>query len=81
MPRHGVAEPCRDLSGRRGHVLGSESLGDERSVVRAEVPQIEITRYAIDLRSATHGSGSFTRTFARYQPMPDNLAAKFKTKE
>ena len=81
VPDDLVGTVMSDLSGRRGHVLGSESLGDERSVVRAEVPQIEITRYAIDLRSATHGSGSFTRTFARYQPMPDNLAAKFKTKE
>ena len=47
-------------------------------VVRAEVPQLEITRYAVDLRSSTHGSGTFTRRFARYQPMPDNLAAKLK---
>jgi elongation factor G len=81
VPDDLVGTVMSDLSGRRGHVLGSEALGDERSVVRAEVPQIEITRYAIDLRSSTHGSGSFTRTFARYQPMPDNLAAKFKTKD
>ena len=31
-------------------------------VVRAEVPQIEITRYAIDLRSFTHGAATFTRS-------------------
>jgi elongation factor G len=81
VPDDLVGTVMSDLSGRRGHVLGSEALGDERTVVRAEVPQVEITRYAIDLRSSTHGSGSFTRRFACYQPMPDNLAAKFKEKD
>ncbi len=67
-----------DLSGRRGRVLGSEPAGDERTVIRAEVPQIEISRYAIDLRAFSHGSATFTRSFARYEPMPDNIAQKFK---
>ncbi len=39
-----------------------------RTVVRAEVPEVELTRYAIDLRSLSHGAGSFTRTFSRYEP-------------
>jgi elongation factor G len=42
--------------------------------VRAEVPQVEISRYSIDLRGFTHGSASFTRSFARYEPMPDDVA-------
>ncbi len=65
-----------DLSGRRGRVLGSEPVGDDRTLVRAEVPQVEIGRYAIDLRSFSHGAASFTRSFARYEPMPENVAAK-----
>ncbi|GAA1909646.1 elongation factor G [Nocardioides marmoribigeumensis] len=81
VPDELVGTVMSDLSSRRGHVLGSESVGEERSVVHAEVPQLEITRYAVDLRSSTHGTGSFTRTFARYQPMPDNLARKFKTQD
>jgi elongation factor G len=32
------------------------------------VPATELVRYAIDLRSATHGTGTFTRTFASYEP-------------
>jgi elongation factor G len=44
--------------------------------VRAEVPQVEISRYATDLRASSHGAASFTRRFARYEPMPDNVAAK-----
>jgi elongation factor G len=45
-------------------------------VVKAEVPQVEITRYAIDLRSLSHGTGTFTRQPLRYEPMPHQLAAK-----
>jgi len=78
VPDDLVGTVMGDLSSRRGRVLGSEPAGDERTVVHAEVPQIEIGRYAVDLRSFSHGAASFTRTFVRYEPMPDNVAAKLK---
>jgi elongation factor G len=65
-----------DLSGRRGRVVGTEPVGTGRTLVRAEVPQIEITRYPIDLRSLSHGTGTFTRHHLRYEPMPTQLSAK-----
>ncbi len=65
-----------DLSGRRGRVLGTEPVGQGRTLVKAEVPQIEITRYAVDLRSMAHGNGTFNREFVRYEPMPAQLASK-----
>ena len=46
-----VGTVMSDLSGRRGRVLGSEPAGDDRTLVRAEVPQVEIGRYSIDLRA------------------------------
>ncbi|HZJ04134.1 MAG TPA: elongation factor G-like protein EF-G2 [Nocardioidaceae bacterium] len=76
VPDDLVGTTMSDLSARRGKVLGSEPAGAERTVVRAEVPQIEISRYAIDLRSFSHGSASFTRAFARYEPMPDNVGGR-----
>ena len=76
VPDDLVGTVMSDLSGRRGRVLGSEPVGDDRTLVRAEVPQVEITRYSIDLRAFSHGAASFTRSFARYEPMPDNVAAK-----
>jgi elongation factor G len=79
VPDDLVGTVMSDLSGRRGRVLGSEPVGDDRTMVRAEVPQVEISRYAIDLRSSSHGSASFTRTFARYEAMPDNVAQKLAT--
>ena len=78
VPEDLVGTVMSDLSGRRGHVLGTEPLGDGRCVVRAEVPQLELVRYAVELRSQTHASGSFTRTFARHPPMPESLAARFR---
>ena len=78
VPDDLVGTVMSDLSGRRGRVLGSEPVGADRTLVRAEVPQIEITRYAIDLRAFSHGAASFNRKFVRYEPMPDNLAVKFK---
>ena len=74
-----VGAVMSDLSARRGRVLGTEPVGTTgRTLVRAEVPQLEITRYAIDLRSLSHGTGTFTRTFLRYEPLPAHLAEKVK---
>jgi elongation factor G len=78
VPDELVGAVMSDLSGRRGRVLGTESVGESRTAVMAEVPAVELTRYAIDLRSLSHGAGSFTRTFTRYDPMPESAAAKVK---
>jgi elongation factor G len=62
-------------------VLGTDTAGNDRALVRAEVPQVELTRYAIDLRSLSHGAASFTRSFARYEPMPESAASRVKSAE
>jgi elongation factor G len=67
-----------DLSGRRGRVLGTETDSTAHTTIRAEVPSAELLRYAIELRSLTSGTASFTRKFARYDPLPDSLAAQYK---
>lgn len=66
-----------DLSARRGRVIGTEALPDGRSMVKAEVPELEITRYAIDLRSLSHGTGTFSRRYLRHEPLPRQLAEKY----
>jgi elongation factor G len=66
-----------DLSARRGKVLGSEPAEENgTTVVRAEVPELELRRYSVDLKAFSHGAASYSRTFARYEPMPDHVAAK-----
>ncbi len=76
VPDDYVGPVMSDLSGRRGRVLGTEPVGVGRTLVRAEVPELEITRYSIDLRSVSHGTGSFTRGYLRHEPLPSHLAAK-----
>jgi elongation factor G len=71
-----VGAVMSDLATRRGRVTGTESVGGGRSLVRAEVPELEVTRYAIDLRSISHGTATFTRHHLRYEPMPSHVAAK-----
>ncbi|MEU1602768.1 elongation factor G-like protein EF-G2 [Micromonospora matsumotoense] len=61
-----------DLSGRRGRVLGTEADPDAegRTLVRAEVPALELLRYAVELRALTAGTGTFRRAFSHYTPTP-----------
>jgi elongation factor G len=79
VPDEYVGAVMSDLSGRRGRVTGTESAGGERSVVSAEVPELELLRYAVDLRSITAGTGRFTRRYLRHDPMPDHEARKAMT--
>ncbi|WP_374456750.1 elongation factor G-like protein EF-G2 [Nocardioides sp.] len=66
-----------DLSARRGKVLGSETTDEAGMVVvRAHVPQLELRKYAAELRSLSHGSATFTRAFAHYDRVPDQVSAK-----
>ena len=70
-----VGSVLADLRGRRGQVHGTEPASlPGRTVVHAEVPAHELSRYPVDLRSVSHGTGSFTRDFARYDYMPPALA-------
>ncbi|MFP3990103.1 elongation factor G-like protein EF-G2 [Streptomyces sp. E11-3] len=73
-----VGAVMSDLSGRRGRVVGTEQSPGARTLVRAEVPEIEIGRYAVDLRSLSHGTGRFSRSYARHEPMPAALSAKIR---
>jgi elongation factor G len=75
VPDSYVGAVMSDLSGRRGRPLGTETDDDgEHSLVRAEVPAIELVRYAVELRALSSGSGTFTRGYARHEPMPAHLA-------
>ncbi|MFG3052905.1 elongation factor G-like protein EF-G2 [Kitasatospora sp. NPDC048239] len=65
-----------DLSARRGRVLGTETGGPGLTLLRAEVPELELARYPVDLRSLTHGTAEFSRAYLRHEPMPAALAAR-----
>ncbi|MEU8758377.1 elongation factor G-like protein EF-G2 [Streptomyces sp. NPDC048659] len=78
VPDEYVGPVMGDLSGRRGRVVGTEPAGAGRTLVRAEVPEIEIGRYAVELRAVSHGTGNFDRAYARHEAMPPQLADKLR---
>jgi len=73
VPEAYVGAVMSDLSGRRGRPMGTEGEG-AHSLIRAEVPATELVRYAVELRALSSGAGTFTRTYARHEPMPAHLA-------
>ncbi len=71
-----VGSVMSDLSGRRGKVSGTEQASEGLTLVRALIPEIEISRYAVELRSLSHGTGRFAREYACHEPMPQQLSGK-----
>jgi elongation factor G len=73
LPSSYVGTVMSDLSGRRARVTGNELTEEDQAVVTAEVPDLELLTYAAELRSLSHGTGSFTRAYLRHEPMPPHL--------
>lgn len=65
-----------DLSSRRGRIAGTEVHEDGTCVIQAMVPEAEISRYVLDLRSLTGGRGSFTAVHDHYDVLPSHLVDK-----
>ncbi len=77
-----VGAVLSDIPTRRGRVTGTQPAASSgRSVVSAEVPDLELVTYSTALRSLSHGTGRFTRTPRGYESMPQQLAKTFMTKE
>jgi len=70
-----VGDIMGDLTKRRGRVLGMEQKPGYQEII-AEVPEAEITKYAVDLKAMTQASGRFTRKFIRYEEVPEALHNK-----
>lgn len=71
-----VGDVMNDMNKRRGSVIGIDILEGGKQVVTAEVPEAEITKYTIDLKAMTQGSGHFSRRFVRYDDVPEHLVNK-----
>lgn len=83
-----LGDVMSDLSGRRGKISGQNPIGGGIVQIDAQVPQAELLRYAIDLRSMTSGTGSFEIEFSHYAPISGKIAEDvikaaqaFKTQE
>jgi elongation factor G len=73
VPERNLGDIMSDLNGRRGKILGTEPQ-DGYQDVKTLVPESEMLRFALDLRSITQGRGSFTKKFDHYDEMPAHLA-------
>ena len=68
-----MGEVIGDLNARRGKV-SSVNLRNKNRIIKSEVPLSEMFGYATDLRSKTQGRATFSMQFAKYEPMPANVA-------
>lgn len=73
VPEAFMGEVIGDLNGKRGRVLGMEAQG-RFQIIRAHVPQSEMMRYAIDLKSMTQGRGTFKIRFLKYDEVPSKIS-------
>jgi elongation factor G len=73
VPERYLGDIMSDLNGKRGRIAGTEPDSGWQAV-RATVPEAEMQRFALDLRSITQGRGSFSARFSHYEEMPAHLA-------
>ncbi len=82
VPSEYMGDITGNLNSRRGRVLGMEVSSDTSQTVRAHVPLAETFKYASELKSMTHGRGTYTMKFSHYIQAPakvqENIVAKFK---
>ena len=72
IPEDCIGKVVGDLSSRRGRILGTDVDG-QFQFVRADVPAMELYRYASILRSLTGGRGVHSEQFSRYEEMPREI--------
>jgi len=77
VPDDFTGDVMGDISSRRGKIIGMEPVGKMQRV-RASVPQAELYKYAVDLRSITQGQGVYTREFSHYEEVPFEVSNKLQ---
>ncbi len=76
VPEAFTGDVMGDFNSKRGKIQGMEQIGGGKQRVKALVPQAEVARYVIDLRSMTGGRGAFSMRFSHYEELPSHLASR-----
>jgi len=76
VPEKFLGDITGDLNGRRGRVIGVDTLPGGMALVRASAPLSELASYNGQLRSVTGGQGSFLMEFSHYDLVPPQVQAK-----
>jgi elongation factor G len=78
VPPDLLGDVMGDLNSRRGKVQGTEQGEGGEQTIYALVPESELLRYAIDLRSLTGGRGRFELAHDHYDVLPSHLVDKVR---
>ncbi|MDX1511449.1 MAG: elongation factor G [Nitriliruptorales bacterium] len=65
-----------DLSSRRGRILGTDVAGSGRTMVHAEVPEVELRTFAAEFRALTSGQGQVAMRYVRHDEVPAGIAKR-----
>ncbi len=80
-----IGDISSDLSGKRGRILGTDTLPGGMATMHAEVPLSEVMNYATQLKSMTAGVGTYVMEYSHDEPTPPDIQAKviaaFKPKD
>ncbi len=80
-----IGDISSDLSGKRGRILGTDTLPGGMATMHAEVPLSEVMNYASQLKSMTAGVGTYVMEYSHDEPTPPDIQAKviaaFKPKD
>ena len=74
IPKDYMGDIIGDLNSKRGKIMGMDESEKGKQIIRAQVPQAEIFKYSIDLRSITQGRGTFTMKFSHFEEVPSQIA-------
>lgn len=70
VPTQYTSAVIQQLTGKRGQILGMNPADQPGiDIVEADVPQVELSRYITELRTATQGLGTFTWRHERFDPV------------
>ena len=73
IPSEFMGDIIGNISSRRGHIEGMESHGDLQ-MVKTSISLAEVANYETELKSMTHGRGSYSMEFSHYDIVPSHLA-------
>ncbi len=74
VPEEYMGDVIGDINAKRGRILGMEPIGGGKQRIKAIVPESEMLRYAIDLRSIARGRGWFHAERSAYEEVPAHIA-------
>lgn len=75
VPEEYMGDVMGHLNKKRGKILGMDPQ-DGKQVIKAQVPEAEMYKYATDLRSMTQGRGTFSASFSHYEEVPPQVSEK-----